>query len=261
MHDQLNYRIPNMIDQDLNTSSIRKGKHSRKSSSSILIICMFSLIILSVVASAALLQSGIQAGATQLINSFTAALESEKDSAFQMIYNKAFARAEQRNHVSNRVQISIGSLEERQRLEVLRANDVEIITEDRDDNSGNVTVWLEVEGEGIFVVDLQAAEFVVDNERKSVLVRIPKPELTNVRIIRTTRRLFADDYANGSYGEGVDLAVKQRNEASLQIEKALLSNQYIYGNAKDVSKSMLRNLVLQLNPDIENLNVEVEFFE
>ena len=123
------------------------------------------------------------------------------------------------------------------------------------------TAWLEVEGEGTFIVDLQAAEFIIDNERKSVLARIPNPELKNIHIIRSTRRLFSDDYLNGSWSEGVDLRIKQNNEAQLRIENALLSNPYIFSNAKKVSANMIKNLVAQFNPDVPQLIVDVEFID
>ena len=206
-----------------------------------------------------LLKDSINIGAEALANSYGIAYETEKDAAYQALYQSAFDRAEKNYHVSNNVVISIGSFEETEKLEVLKANHVEFITEDRDDNSGNVTAWLEVTGEGTFVVDLKAAEFVVDNEHRYVLVRVPYPELTNVTITDTQKRWYEDDLLNGSYSQGVDLALKQRNEASLQIQKSLMSNQYIYGNAQTVATSIIINLVKQLNPDIPDLTVEVEF--
>lgn len=238
-------------------STRKKTSDTQKTSLTITL----SLIIIVVMAAGSLflIKNSIGIGASALMNSYNAAYGSERDDAYQKLYQSAYDRAEKNYHVSNTVVISIGNLEESQKLEVLKANDVEFITEDRDNNSGNVTAWLEVEGEGTFVVDLQAAEFIIDNERQYVLVRIPNPELTNITITKTTRRLFADDWANGSYSEGVDLALKQRNEASLQIQKALLSNQYIFSSAKDVAKSMIQNLVKQFNPDISNLQVDVEF--
>ena len=208
-----------------------------------------------------LIKSGINVGASSMMKSYSAAYGIEKDLAYQKLYQSAYDRAEQNYHVRNTAAISIGDLEQTAQLEVLRAGDTEFITEDRDDNSGNVTAWLEVSGEGIFVVDLQAAEFIVDNVRQSVFVRLPNPELTNISITDATKRLFADDFWDGDYKEGVNLALKQRNEATLQIQKSLLSNQYIYDNAKEVAKSMITNLVKQFNPDIPDLIVGVEFME
>ncbi len=236
-----------------------KSKISASKKTSITIMSSLILILLLLAGSIMLIRGGIEAGASALINSYNASYNTEKDSSYQKLYESAFDRAEKNYHVSNTVIISLGDMEEMQKLEVLTANDVEFITEDRDNNTGNVTAWLEVEGQGTFVIDLKAAEYVIDNDHRYVLVRIPNPELTNISIIRTTKCLFSDDWKNEDYREGVNLAIKQRNEASLQIQKALLSNQYIFSNAKDVSVSMIRNLVKQFNPDIPELEVEVEF--
>lgn len=242
----------------------KQAKPKKKASSQktpVAISLMAVLIILMAFGSYALIKSGIEVGTSALMNSYSVAYASEKNSAYQAVYQSAYNRAKKNYHVSNTVVVSLGNLEELQKLEVLRANDVEFITEDRDNNSGNVTAWLEVEGEGTFVIDLQAAEFIIDNDRRYVLARIPNPELTNINIIKTTRRLFADDWMDGSYREGVDLALKQRNEASLQIQKALLSNQYIFSNAQDVAIGMVENLIRQFNSDIPDLTVKVEFMD
>ncbi len=238
-----------------------KSRLAKNKVTSITILMSIMMIIILLAGSIILLKSGIAAGANALTNSYKVSYNTEKESSYNKLFKAAFDRAEKNFHVSNRVFISIGDIEETQKLEVLTANDIEFITEDRDDNTGNVTAWLEVEGQGTFVIDLRAAEYVIDNEHKHVLVRIPNPELENITILRTTRRLFSDDMLDGSYQEGVDLAIKQRNEASLQIQKALISNQYIYSNAKNVSVSTIQNLVKQFNPDILDLSVDVEFVD
>ena len=203
----------------------------------------------------------VNVGANALADMYNTAYQTEKDAAYQKLYQTAFDRAEEKYHVSNTVIISIGNLEESEKLEVLKASDVEFITEDSDKNSGKVTAWLEVTGQGTFVVDLKAAEFIINNEQKRVLVRLPYPELTNVTITNAERKLFKDDLFNGSYSEGVTLALKQRNDANLQIQKALMANQYIYSNAQTVAKDMITNLVKQFNPDIPDLTVDVEFMD
>ena len=217
------------------------------------------LIVGLIAASIVLWNDSVKVGADALADMYNTAYKTEKDAVYQKLYKTAFERAEEKYHVSNTVIISIGNLEESEKLEVLKASDVEFITEDSDKNSGNVTAWLEVSGQGTFVVDLGAAEFLINNEQRNVLVRLPNPELSNVTITNAERRLFKDDFFNGSYSEGVTLALKQRNEATLQIQKALMANQFIYSNAQAVAKSMITNLVKQFNPDIPDLTVDVEF--
>lgn len=221
-------------------------------------------IILFVVLLAAclfLLRDAINVGAEALANSYSAAYESEKEAAYQELYQSAYERAEAKYHLSSKVLISIDSFEETEKLEVLEANHVEFITKNRDESTDNITAWIEVTGKGKFVVDLKAAEFIVDNEHRYVLVRIPYPELTDITITNAVEKLFKDDIWNGSYSDGVHLAIDQLNDADVRIKKALMSNQYIYKNAQNVAVSMITNLVKELNPDIPDLIVEVEFMD
>lgn len=219
------------------------------------------IIMVSMMIGVYLLKSSIEIGAKSLMENYSEEYEAEKKSAYDSLYSNAYSQAYKNYHLSSDVNISIGDLQETQKLEVLTANDVEFITENRDDNTGNITAWLEVEGEGTYVIDLQAAEYIIDNERRHITVRIPNPELSNVHIIKTTKCLFVDDLLNGSYKEGVDLALKQRNEASVRIEKALMSNQYLYNNAQSVAQSTIQNLVKQFNTEIPDLTVQVEFMD
>lgn len=60
--------------------------------------------------------------------------------------------AEEKYHVSNRVSIYIGNLQEEQKLEVLKVNDVEFIIENKEDNKENIISWLEVPGKGLLLL-------------------------------------------------------------------------------------------------------------
>lgn len=222
-----------------------------------------SIILLIVLLASCLflLKDGIRVGANALKDSYNNAYTSERNTSYQKLYQTAFKRAEDKYHVSNKALISVDGFEESEKLEVLEASHVEFITEDRDDNTSKITAWVEVTGKGTFIVDLKAAEFIVDNEHSYVLVRIPYPELTNVTITQAVQKLFKDDFWNGSYSDGVHLAIDQLNDADVRIKKALMANQYIYQNAKSVAVSMIKNLVLELNPGVDDLAVEVEFMD
>ena len=248
-------QLPEVMAAQSPKKKTAKKKKARKPKYLTIGIIAFFLVVFCVY----LLLDTIRTGATSLIEHYKAAYEQERDITYDSFYQSAFERAEQNYHLSNTAVISIESLEECGKLEVMKANCVEFITEDRDSNSGNITAWLEVSGEGTFVVDLEAAEFIVNQEYSYVLARIPCPELTNITILDTTKRWFSDDWWNGSYSEGVDLAIKQRNEASLQIQKSLMSNVYIYSNAQEAAEQMLIQLIKQINTDIPDLTVEVEF--
>jgi hypothetical protein len=210
-----------------------------------------------------LVRDTVKIGASALAENYSAAYASEKVTAYDEKYKGYFDAAEKEYHVRNEVSIYIGDLKEEEKLEVLKVRDVEFIIEDKGDNSGNMVSWLEVPGEGTFVVDIKASEFIIDNERHYVLVRVPYPELTNVMIdyAKVNKLLFKDKLFNGNYREGEELAKQQLNKADLLIKKEFKSNQNFFLSAQEAEKSMICNLVKQLNPDVPGLTVIVEYME
>ena len=257
----------------MNTKSVRKNeapfnkdtRHSNNTSkfiknnfSTIAII----LIIILITATGLLVPLTVRRGAEALINSYSTAYALEKDAAYQTQYQKYYDKAEKAYHVKNRVAISIGDLKEKAALEVLKVSDVEYIIDSADENPNNISSWLEVPGMGTYVVDLKAAEFIVDDERSYVLVRAPYPELTNITIdyANVNKLFFKNDLLNDSYKVGEELAHQQLGAAELLIRKEFASNQYFYLSAQKAARTTIQCLVRQMNPGVENLVVETEFY-
>lgn len=189
--DKLKNIEKNKAAQKLNR---KKGRfHMRKGVGSTIAIV---LSIVMIFASILLFADTVSSGAKVLADSYTSEYRKQKDITYQDKYDAYKNAAEEKFHVSNRVSIYIGSLKEEEKLEVLKVSDVEFVIEDKDDNDGNVISWLEVPGEGAFVVDLKAGEYIVDNERAHVLVRVPYPELANITVdyANVQKLLFKDDF-------------------------------------------------------------------
>lgn len=182
-----------------------------------------------------------------------------KEEAYNDIYEKSYTAAEKKWHVSNDVIIEVEGIRETAVLQVLEVHDIEYIMNQKE-NEG-VLSCLEVTGSGDFTVDLKASEFVVDDERQYVLVRIPIPSLNNCKITNREVLAFKDGVFDKSVKQGVELAEEDLKEAKLKIETELGSNVEYFEKAKDAAVIELENLVRQFNPDAKNLTVEVEFFE
>lgn len=221
----------------------------------ILIIAMLFAIFL-------LFRGTIAEGASALKDNYLESYANQKDITYNEKYDAYKNDAEEKFHVSNSVSIYVGNLKEEEKLEVLKVQDVEFIITDSDDNQGNVEAWLEVPGEATFVVDLKAGEYIVDNERCHVLVRVPYPELTNVKIDykNVEKLLFKDDVLNGSYSVGEELAMEMLSEAELLIRQEFTSNQNFFRNAEEAATNSIEMLVRQLNPKVEELQIDVEFY-
>lgn len=223
-------------------------------------ICIVSFIIMTTIC--IFLYSGaIKTGAEALKKQYRTAYENNRGSTYDSFERSAYNLAKKYYDVSSEVEISVSELEEVANLEVLDAFATAHIVQNRDKSNGNVTLWLEVNGKGTFVVNLKAAEFIIDNVRHHVSVRVPYPELTDITEINRKLELFEDDFWNGSFKDGVDMVIAEGEKGRLQIEKALITNQEIYENAKKAAQNIISNLVKQINPNVSDLSVDVSFFD
>lgn len=183
------------------------------------------------------------------------------DRVYAGFYDKAYNYAERSNHVSNRISISLGDVRETANLRVLEVTDVEYIIENEDDNNDGISAWLEVPGKGFFTVDLQTSEFLVDEERREVVVRVNEPVLSDFTIdYQNVNELdFSNSGGNDSISVGEDIARKQCREAYSELHTAFLSDQNYLESAKRSAENIITNLIKQLNPDIPDLSVIVEY--
>lgn len=197
------------------------------------------------------------------INRMRSSYNSALGNAYSAAYNAAFQFAEKQSHVSNYVTIAIKAEQEISRLEVLKVSDSEFVVKnaEKDDST---TSWLEVQGTGIFTVDLNAAEFIADSDRKYVLVNIPNPVLTSFEISRTEKQFWHSSnspLANGSVAGGVQLAQEQLAEGQQELEDSMRQSRKFHEAAKNAAVMMIESIVRSWNPDISGLQVEVKFIE
>ncbi len=232
----------------------RNNRHNKS-----VITCLIVLLCIAVLLVVLSVYKG--SGAVSL------AYETAKDKAISEIsdkfYNLGFEKGEQKYHVSNNATLSIEGIKTAAKLEVLEVSDVEFVAVDENDNEGDITAVLEVPGRGVYTVDLAEAEFVVDKERSYVLVRVPKPELGNCKInYGDVKKLtFKNDKFNDSIEVGENLAQEMIGNGYLLIQKEFASNARYYSSAEESAENLIENMVKELNPDVENLQVEVEFVE
>lgn len=217
-------------------------------------------------------------GTSAAIDSFDEAKDEAMNEAYQVFYDMSYDAAEKSHHVSNNVSISIGDLQEEQKLEVLKVSDVTYETPEPKDEgwfdalianitgifNAEVVSWLEVPGNGVFTVNLQAGEFIIDEDRQYVLIRVPNPELTEFSIDyeNVELLLFEEGGAfKNSAKYGVEKAMEQLQSAELTMMQKVNNNQEFYKRARESTEKMLVNLVRELNPQLPDLVVEIEFID
>lgn len=183
-----------------------------------------------------------------------------ENEAYNDIYNIAYEKAEAANHVSNYALISVEDVKEISRLEILTVQGSEFVIKNADEKN-KIVSWLEVNGTGVFTVNLAMGEFITDSERAYVLVRVPKPALTEVTVSGTGKSFWKDNrlLANGSVKEGVDLSMEQLGEGKIKLENSMRSSRRFHEESQKAAVQIITSLVQGWNPNIPELQVEVEF--
>jgi len=226
------------------------------------LVSLGTVLILTIpVIGGLVLTNTIRSGGEFAKEAYENAKNKAKDEAYSKFYNTAFASAERKYHVSNSYTIDVESLREEADLEVLCVSDVEYVIESKEDNKGNIEVWMEFFGDGVYIVDMKASEFIYDSDRQYVLVRIPGPELTNCRITKANKLFWKNGVFDKSYSVGTELAMEMRNEGYAKLNNYMKSNAQFYKSAKESATVVITDLVKGLNPNLSNLVVEVEFVD
>lgn len=174
----------------------------------------------------------------------------------------AYELGEKLHHVSNKATLSIDSLREVHKLEVIDVDSVVYIT-DVDNQDPDVKSWVKISGTGHFVVNMDMAEYIVDKERGSVLIRAPKPSFDADSIDITPELLYAKEivFFYGNVQAGEQLAKIQLDEGKRKIQNRIESNEEYYNIAADKAKKMIKNQVYALNADNTDIRIDVEFYD
>lgn len=244
-------------------TTVKKGRISWTTVGAIAGIAFLLLTVIFLLVGSVFSSRAVTVGAEAAAAAYDEAELTAKQNMYNEFYSSAYEKSFENNKVSNNISISIGEVREMAKLEVLRVSTVQYIPENNEDNDKGITAWLEVPGFGVYTVDLLAGEYIIDNERKSVTVRVPEPVLEQVTIdYQGVERLFFNNEGfNESYRVGEEIARKQLKQGYEKIYNELKSDTSYYYSAISSAEKLIKRLIIDLNRNVDGLVVEVEFMK
>lgn len=207
---------------------------------------------------------------------YHSAKNTAKQETEESFYNAVFELSESAHHLSNDITIQIQGITEIRNLEVLNVflTDYQIWPEQEtsggvldivvDPLIGDAEAWIRFDGIGTFTVSLQNADFILDEQRKSVLVRVPSPVMERVLIQQDEDDvLYTSDAGlfNNASDTGQQLVLSLTQKAQQDMTAKARSNPEYYAQAKASADKTITQLIKNLNPDLPDLTVEVEFID
>ncbi len=223
-----------------------KAARKRKASTRWLIIGILLVVILFVIASFYFLPKAY-------------------DRAYQSSYDKAFEKYEEKYHVSNRAKITIEKIQEINKLEVLNLSDSYVIVSDKEKDNEKVSRCVVFTGTGTYTVDLSKSEFITDNERNHITVKLESPALSSDNIVLEHEVIAAKNEKsflniNGNASEGYKLQDQDKKEAQKKIREQLATDENKEA-AKESAEKFIRNLLKEINPqrNLKDEDIDIEF--
>lgn len=207
---------------------------------------------------------------------YHSAKDTAKQETEESFYNAVFELSESAHHLSNDITIQIQGITEIRNLEVLNVflTDYQVWPEQEtsggvldivvDPLIGDAEAWIRFDGIGIFTVSLQNADFILDEQRKSVLVRVPSPVMERVLIQQDEDDVLYTSNAglfNNASDTGQQLVLSLTQKAQQDMTAKARSNPEYYAQAKASAEKTITQLIKNLNPDLPDLTVEVEFID
>lgn len=173
----------------------KNGEYNKWGKAKLIVIL---IILILIVLNIWLISSALGTTVSATHDAYTQTFEEQRIETYQKYYKMSYDIAQKKNHVSNRVTIDIQKVKEVSALEVLRVSDVNYIYDEND-----IRDWVSIYGYGVYTVDLRHSEIIVDNERKSVLVRVLHPKLDRISLsYGDVEPEFKENFLNGSISEG-----------------------------------------------------------
>ncbi len=224
--------------------------------SAVFVLVIVILLIVCSVFATEMIDNGLAAAE----EAFVTTANNVKNDIYQESYKAAYDKAFEDNKVSNDVVLVVEDVREMSSLEVLKVSTVQYVIENAEDNNEDFSVWLEVPGFGVYTVNLGAGEYIIDNERRSITVRVPEPVLQDYGIdyTKVEKLLFENGGFYENYGAGEEHAREHLKQAYNEIGKELRDARY-YNKAVASAEKLIKSLVTELNRDVEGLVVQVEF--
>ena len=240
-----------------NAEAPQKGK--KRKNGGLFYVVIAALVLIS----AGLLVLGSTRGSAAVREAFEREKSAAEENTYQAFYDTSYNAAENDYHVKNQAVITLSGIRETAELEVLSVSDIVYMIKNKNDIF-DTRLWLEVPGTGVFTVNLAAGEFLVDNERNSVYVSLPRPSVSADTIevdLGNVKVLEEESHAIGSsILEGEELVLQQLKEAQIKIREDIMSNKDYNEYAEESARSLLETWIRAVNKDVEDLTVEIEFY-
>ncbi len=190
---------------------------------------------------------------------FDAAYQTAKEAQTPLTYEEFYLAALEQYKTKNDITSAISADYGTGKLEVMKICDSVCIpqsTEEDEDSS----LTLVIPFNGVYTIDLSLAEFITDQERGIVTVRVPYPEIAEFKVDYENAKLLDDSGITVTLGKITtpELARGEFEEKNIDLREQITENKIFTENAAETARRKIISTLMALNP-YEDITTDVEF--
>ncbi|WP_044974511.1 hypothetical protein [Ruminococcus sp. HUN007] len=218
-------------------------------------IILAVLIILAASLNLALYRTTVEESTSAFDKAYTESKEAQTPLTYEQYYLAALEQYKTTNDIRTDITADYGN----GKLEVMKIYDTVAIPQTAEED-GVSSLTLVIPVNGVYTADLQLAEFITDQQRRTVMVRIPYPELSDITVDYDNAKLVDESGIVISAGKMTtpELAHSEFEEKSIDVRELISSNKVFSENAAETVRRKITSAIMALNP-YEDVITEVEF--
>ena len=161
--------------------------------------------------------------------------------------------------------ITPGPLKQQEKIEVYRIPAEQFIVENKGDNEYGITSWIALKETAVYTANPSLSDFIVDEEREIITIRIPKLEVEFIEDEENIEKLFErqdGEVQNDTDPDEAKRIIEERmtGRGRMSILEAIHNNDDYTDAAKEAAEQIFTGLLKSLNPD-HDLHVVVKIGE
>ena len=190
---------------------------------------------------------------------FDAAYQTAKEAQTPLTYEEFYLAALEQYKTKNDVMTSISADYGTGKLEIMKICDSVCIPQSAlEDEESSLTLLIPFNG--VYTIDLSLAEFITDQEREIITVRVPYPEIADFKVEYENAKLLDDSGITVTLGKITtpELARSEFEEKNIDLREQISENKIFTENAAETARQKIISTIMALNP-YDDVTVEVEF--
>lgn len=220
------------------------------------LVIFICLLILLVAVNVVMFLLTLNLGGSAFSNSY----KTNNDETKKEVHEDGYEHGHEETEINAYEIISVDNVQKVKKLDVLTVLAQEYVIDDETSLKGHIE-WFRVKGYGTYSINLEGAEFVVDNANNYVFAKVARSTLEKTKYDEYELLATIDNSHEliKNQSTGANAGINQIHMFEEAISKHFENNNQAQDRVDEAGKKSIEELIKKSNPQVEDLVVKVEY--